>query len=44
MNKNGSSKAGGAAKPKKLSKWAEWWIKHPEGSDLKILDIKAVLR
>jgi len=32
------------AKPKKLSKWAEWWIKHPEGSDLRILDMKAVLR
>ncbi len=31
-------------KPRKLSKWAEWWLKHPEGSDLKILDMKAVLR
>ena len=32
------------AKPRKLSKWAEWWLKHPEGSDLKILDMKAVFR
>jgi hypothetical protein len=32
------------AKPRKLSKWAEWWLKHPEGSDLRILDMKAVLR
>jgi hypothetical protein len=33
-----------STKPKKLSKWAEWWLKNPEGSDLKILDMKAVLR
>jgi hypothetical protein len=31
-------------KPKKLSKAAEWWIKHPEGIGLKILDMRAVLR
>jgi len=31
-------------KPKKLSKWAKWWQKHPEGIGLKILDMRAVLR
>ena len=32
------------AKPKKLSKIAKWWLKHPEGSGLIIHDMKAVLR
>ena len=32
------------SKPKKLSKWAKWWQKHPEGTGLKILDMRAVLR
>jgi hypothetical protein len=32
------------SKPKKLSKAAEWWIKHPEGSGLIIHDMRAVLK
>jgi len=32
------------SKPKKLSKCAKWWQKHPEGMGLKILDMRAVLR
>jgi hypothetical protein len=31
-------------KPKKLSKIAQWWLEHPEGIGLKILDMRAVLR
>ena len=33
-----------SSKPKKLSKCAKWWQKHPEGIGLKILDMRAVLR
>jgi hypothetical protein len=32
------------AKPKRLSKYGEWRLKHPEGLRGEILDMKAVLR
>jgi hypothetical protein len=43
MQKN-TGKKQVSSKPKKLSKCAKWWQKHPEGIGLKILDMRAVLR
>jgi hypothetical protein len=42
LKEQGKPKA--KTKSKRLSKIAEWWLKHPEGSGLVIHDMRAVLR
>jgi len=32
------------AKPKKLSKTAQWWLAHPNGLDVISVDMRAVLK
>ena len=33
-----------APKPKKLSKYGEWCLKHPNGLDVLYIDMKAVMK